>query len=208
MSAFAEARIDDDLIIYHTIGGPSFQTVIGATQSGYESRDAVLEFPGGKWELGERRMLPADFERMQDFFHARRGRWEGFRFKNWGNYRDMGHGILLPIAGSTTTMQMFKTYPSGGSTSMSKITKPIAGIKIFRNAVIDVAAVVDTTTGIVTPASTTGTLTWTGEFDWPVRFDADEIRFEFIASDGAGGAANVTDVYFHLFSLPIVVDRH
>ena len=213
IAAFAEVRIDDNLIIYKTSGGPKFNTSVVIVNSGVESRNVIWSFPLGKWELGERDMMPTDFSIMKNFFNARYGKAQGFRAKIWEDYKDDGQGVLLPIVGSTTTLQMYKNYPSGPTSGQRKIVKPIASpaIKVFRDAgaglgpVLDAGAAVNTTTGVVTPTLMTGTLTWTGQFDWPVRFDVDQMRFEFIAADGLGGGpAYVVNAYFHLFSLPIV----
>jgi uncharacterized protein (TIGR02217 family) len=205
--SFAEVRIDDNLIIYHTAGGPSSSTDIVVVDSGEEYRNAVWSMPLGRWDLGERSMMPPDFAVMKQFFHARQGKAQGFRFKDWADFKDEGGGVLGAIAGSTTTLQMLKNYTSGGTTIARKISKPIAGIQVFRNGVLDAGATVDLTSGIVTPTLTTGTLTWTGQFDLPVRFDADQLRAEFIGASGRGGASGVVDAYFHLYSLPIMEIR-
>jgi uncharacterized protein (TIGR02217 family) len=202
--SFAEVRIDDNLIIYRTAGGPASSTDIVVVDSGFEYRNAVWSMPLGRWDLGERSMMPADFAVMKQFFHARQGKAQGFRFKDWADYKDEGGGVLGAIAGSTTTFQMYKNYASGGTTVSRKISKPVTGIKVFRDGALDSGATVDLTTGIVTPTLTTGALTWTGQFDLPVRFDTDQLRAEFLAASGHGGAAQVVDAYFHLYSLPIV----
>jgi uncharacterized protein (TIGR02217 family) len=202
MTAFAEVRIDDDLIIYRTVGGPEFSTDVVIVDSGREQRNANWSLPLGSWELGERSMMPNDLLAMKNFFIARQGRAQGFRFKDWSDYRDEGAGVLLPIPDASGSYQMHKMYPSGGINGQRKISKPVAGtIKVYSSGSL-VAASVDTATGIVTGISGDA-LTWTGEFDTPVRFDTDQLRSEFIGATGPGGAANVKDVYFHLFSLPI-----
>lgn len=202
MTAFAEVRIDDDLIIYRTVGGPTFSTDVVAVDSGREQRNANWSLPLGQWELGERSMLPNDLFAMKNFFMARQGRAQGFRFKDWADFRDEGAGVLIPVPGVSGSYQMHKQYPSGGTTGLRKISKPVAGtIKVYSSGVL-VTATVDATTGIVTGISGSA-LTWTGEFDTPVRFDTDQLRSEFIGATGPGGAAHVKDVYFHLFSLPI-----
>lgn len=207
MTAFAEVRLDDNLIIYRTVGGSLFSTSVVVVESGDETRNSNWALPLGAWDLGERDMVPADFEAFNDFFNARNGKAQGFRFRNWADYKDKGHGVLLPITGSATTVQMFKTYASGGTTAMRKITKPTDSIDIYRNGVL-IAATVDLTTGIVTPATMGGVLTWTGEFDTPVRFDTDQVQHEFIAANvGMGGTENVSETYFHLHALPIVEIR-
>jgi hypothetical protein len=80
--------------------------------------------------------------------------------------------------------------------------KPVTGSITIYNAGFPVTATVNSTSGIVTDVLG-DEMTWTGEFDTPVRFDTDQLRYEFIGATGPGGAANVKDVYFHLFSLPI-----
>jgi uncharacterized protein (TIGR02217 family) len=218
MSPFAEVRIDDNLIIYHTVGGPLFSTDIVPVDSGDEYRNARWSLPLGQWELGERSMMPADFAVMKSFFNARKGQAQGFRFKDWADYRDEGGGIIVevPVPPTSTqfeqfssgpVLQLYKSYTSGGETSMRKISKPVAGIKIYNDGMLDSGATVDLTSGIVVPSSSIGTLTWTGEFDTPVRFAVDQLKTEFIGVTGAGGAANVKDVYLHLLSLPIVEIR-
>jgi uncharacterized protein (TIGR02217 family) len=201
--AFAEVRVDDNLIIYHTVGGPLFSTTVVVVNSGRESRNADWPTPLGRWELGERPMMPGDLMTIKNFFNARQGRAQGFRFKDWMDYKDEGGGVLVPIVGGTG-YQMYKKYPSGPNFNSRKISKPIAGtVKVYSGGTLQTGASVDTTTGIVTGVSGSN-LTWTGEFDVPVRFDTDQLKAEFIGATGAGGAAGVHDVYFHLFSLPIV----
>jgi uncharacterized protein (TIGR02217 family) len=202
MTGFAEVRVDDNLIIYRTVGGPTFSTAVSVVDSGREYRNANWSLPLGQWELGERDMMPGDLEAMKNFFNARQGKAQGFRFKDWADYRDGGMGVLVAVPGVSGSYQMYKQYPSGGVTGLRKIVKPVADrIKVYSAGSL-ITATVDSTTGIVTGVSGS-TLTWTGEFDTPVRFDTDQLRYEFIAANGPGGAANVKDVYFHLFSLPI-----
>lgn len=206
MTGFAEVRIDDNLIIYRTVGGPWFSTAIEVVDSGREYRNAKWSLPLGQWELGERSMLPDDFLVMKNFFNARQGRAQGFRFKDWADYRDEGMGVLVAVPGTSGGYQMYKTYPSGGVNGLRKIVKPVADtVKVYSGGSL-VGATVDPATGIITGVGG-DTLTWTGEFDTPVRFDTDHLRSEFIGAVGPGGAANVQDVYFHLMSLPITEIR-
>lgn len=208
LAAFAEVRIDDSLIVYRTIGGSTFSTNVVTVESGHESRNVNWAYPLGRWELGERSMTPEAFDAFNNFFNARAGRAQGFRFKNWADYKDNDCGTMVLVPGSSTTFQMFKTYTSGAVIGTRIITKPVSGVEIYRNGIYDAGASVSTVTGVVTPTLTTGTHTWKGMFDTPVRFDVDQITYEFIAADvGAGGEENVTKTYFHLSSVPIVQIR-
>lgn len=99
--AFAEVRVDENLIIYHTVGGPLFSTTVVVVNSGRESRNAGWPTPLGGWELGERSMVPNDLATIKNFFNARQGRAQGFRFKDWMDYKDEGGGVLVPVVGGT-----------------------------------------------------------------------------------------------------------
>jgi uncharacterized protein (TIGR02217 family) len=202
MTGFAEVRIDDNLIVYRTVGGPTFSTAVTVVDSGREYRNANWSLPLGQWELGERGMMPNDLQAMKNFFNARQGKAQGFRFRDWADYRDEGMGVLVAVPGVSGSYQMYKQYPSGGVNGLRKIVKPVTGSITIYNAGFPVTATVNSTSGIVTDVLG-DEMTWTGEFDTPVRFDTDQLRYEFIGATGPGGAANVKDVYFHLFSLPI-----
>lgn len=199
IAAFAEDVLDSNLIIYHTIGGPGASTSVVQVESGAESRNANQKTMLGIWEYGERNMLPDDFKNLQKFFRARNGKTQGFRFLDPGNHTDDGTGALVQIDG--THWQMIKNFSSGGVTAYQKITKLIEDtIEIQGGGGYDY----EITTGIVTENYGPDPTGWTGGFHTPVRFDADRIRFEFIAADIGPGGGRVKNAYFHVYSLPII----
>jgi len=115
-------------------------------------------------------------------FYAHNGRFRPFRFKDWGDYQadntNFGTGD-----GSDTTFQLSKLYdPSqvllgtpGSLTYRREIYLPATTPIIKVNGVVTTALTIDAA-GLVTftSAPTSGhALTWTGEFDIPVRFDTD-----------------------------------
>ena len=175
--AFAEVRIDEGLIVYGATGGASYLTDIVEVNSGYEYRNSIWSYPKGKWDLGQRDMMPKDMQTIVAFHHARRGRYEGFRFKDWADFSASHTTVTLPYVSTqgamlgitptgyaTTdagtgypTYQLNKNYTSGASTTYRKIQKPVAGTVIpWRGSAAVVAGSaagnfsVDTTTGIVT----------------------------------------------------------
>lgn len=301
--AFVETRVNDGLIIYGTDGGAEYSTDIVTLNSGFEQRNQNWINGRGQWNLGDRVVVQSEADTLNAFFRARKGRAVGFRFKDWLDYQDGGHGILATTSTSNTpanpgtgngnsVYQMYKSYLSGGAYDYRQIRKPVAGtIKVYRNGTLATAGTangnyaIDTTTGLITwvndsvivvtgitqanpgvvttftahglttgqqvmitgiggmtqvnnilhtvsvidsthfsientsayTAFTSGglmqkfpqlsdTLTWTGEFDVPVRFDTDKFLARFdnanITSPGvvAGG-------YYYIARLPIVEIR-
>ena len=121
---------------------------------------------------------------VRDFFYAMKGRLHGFRFKDFTDYKDNSGGRLGSGSGDGTTkiFQMVKRYTTGAQSIDRQIKKPVsATIQIFVNGVLKTLTTdytIDSTTGIVTFVTAPGaglSVTWTGQFDVPVRFDTDEL---------------------------------
>jgi uncharacterized protein (TIGR02217 family) len=110
-------------------------------------------------------------------YHACKGAAYAFRFKDWSDYRCTSEALGTAPSSGTAAIQLRKTYANGGFSTVRDITKPVSGtVTVFVNGVAK-AGTLDTTTGRFTPTSawSGGTLTWTGEFDVPVRFATDEM---------------------------------
>lgn len=134
-------------------------------------------------------------QQLRDWIVATQGQLVGFRFKDWTDYTDETRGCFVKpgtvpptIAagdGTTTIFQMTKSYTIGTQVILRLIAKPIVSpaIQIYVNGVLQTVTVnytIDTTTGLVTFTSAPGsgqTLTWTGQFDVPVRFGADILEY-------------------------------
>lgn len=188
------ARIDDNLVIYATTGGPRYSTTIATTKAGFERRNADWTTPLGKWDIGERQVTLADLGDLLHFFHARKGRFEAFRFKDFADYRvDIGNCALISLRNGA--YQLAKAY--GGT--VRRITKPVIGsvrVLDINGAVLDCH--IDYSSGVVSqvvgePAS------WEGEFDVAVRFDSDDFkhRFDHFDRDTKMGI-------FYVSSMPVV----
>lgn len=214
MADFAELRFETGYIIYGTQGGVEFNTEIVEVNSGAETRNSVWNYAKGKWDFGDRKLSDTELTAIITFFRARKGRKQGFRFKDWADYNDGGAGILGLTGlsdGTAGPVQMVKKYVSGADTDYRLIRKPVAGtIKVFKNAVQIANWTIDTTTGLITltaplPA-VNDVMTWTGEFDVPVRFDTDSLTHRFdsalIAAPGV-----VAKPYFYIAPLPLVEVR-
>ncbi|MGH8582602.1 MAG: phage distal tail protein, Rcc01695 family [Gammaproteobacteria bacterium] len=215
MPAFVEVRLENNLVLYGSVGGPQYSTDVIVVRSGREQRNVNWSQSRGRWEIGERQVDTAELQAIIGFFRARQGRAEGFRFKDWADYRAtrtplihngvITQGILGNGLGNGTAgpYQTNKLYSSGATSTTRKISKLVAPISVYVNGVLTGAGVPDMNTGLVTflagAPSITDTLTWTGEFDLPARFDVDEMRTRFDAYRAVDGEA-----LHWIFTLPVV----
>lgn len=126
----------------------------------------------------------AERDQIDAFFRAVRA--EGFRIKDYSDYQAGSSGVLTTI--DSTHFQLGKVYSQGAASYTRKITKPVSSIAVAGGGSYSV----DYTTGIVTKSSGANPTSWTGEFDVPVQFDADELIWS-ISTRGGGGLLFICD---------------
>lgn len=184
--AFLESPRFPDEIAAWAIGGRGFSTTVVETYGGNEFRNAAWSYARGAWEVRNEALRmgnplsPYSMQALRTLYRVAMGQLNAFRFKDYQDYLDEGGGVLgttgLAVA-STKVYQMFKNYTLAPLAYQGIVQKPVAGtISVFDNGSLTAAYTLDTTTGIVTFNSqpTVGhTLTWTGQFDVPVRFASD-----------------------------------
>jgi uncharacterized protein (TIGR02217 family) len=177
--AFIEVRFPTD-IAYGAVGGPEYSTDIVITQSGFEQRNANWSQARGSYNVAHGVKTQAQLNTLIAFFRARKGRADGFRFKDWTDYQITAQAIGTGD-GSTKTFQLVKTYASGTTSETRLITKPVAGtVNIYLGGVLQSggAYTLDTTSGQVTFTTAPGSgvaITADFQFDIPVRFDTDRL---------------------------------
>ena len=177
--AFVETRFPTD-ISYGSAGGPQYSTDVVITHGGYEQRNANWAEARAVYNVAYGVKTQAQLNALIDFFRARKGRADGFRFKDWTDYQATGQAIGTGD-GSTKVFQLVKTYPSGSVTETRSITKPVTGtVTIYLGGVSQSPSSysLDTTTGRVTFTAAPGSgvaITADFEFDVPVRFDTDRL---------------------------------
>lgn len=192
--AFAEIRFPAD-IAYGSAGGPEYSTEVVITHGGYEQRNANWAQARARYNVAHGVKTQAQLEVLIAFFRARKGRADGFRFKDWTDYKATGQ-LLGTGDGSRRVFQLVKHYTSGSGAEQRIITKPVAGtVKLY------VAGVLQSVAGYA-PALDTGAVTFTAapaagaavtadfEFDVPVRFDTDRLA----ASIDAYGSHSWSDI--------------
>lgn len=99
--------------------------------------------------------------------------YEGFRFKDWADYRGVKDNTALSlISGSIYQLQRKHTF--GGVNFYRPIYKPVSGtVTVYNASDVALTGTLDATTGQFTVDSGTPSY-WVGEFDIPVTFVNDE----------------------------------
>lgn len=162
------------------IGGPIFSNIIITSASGSEQRIAQWSNGRRKWNVAHALRSNTQRNLLIEFFTARRGMFEGFRFKDWSDFKITFNNPEDMELITSTTFQLVKRYTSGGVTIVRNITKPVADTLRVWNGLTEITTdfSYNTTTGIVTfdvapvylPAASF-------EFDVPARFNTDEMNW-------------------------------
>lgn len=177
--AFTEVRFPTD-IAYGSSGGPEYSTDIVITHGGYEQRNANWAQARARYNVAHGVKSQAQLDALIAFFRARKGRADGFRFKDWSDYQATGQ-LIGTGDGAETEFQLVKSYESGSVTETRTITKPVAGTVgiYFDEVLVDGGDYsVDAASGLVTfvsPPDEDVAITADFEFDVPVRFDTDRL---------------------------------
>ncbi len=177
--AFTEVCFPTD-IAYGSSGGPEYSTDIVITHGGYEQRNINWAQARAKYNVAHGIKTQAQLDILIAFFRARKGRANGFRFKDWSDYKATGQTIGTGN-GANKVFQLIKTYESGSVYETRIINKPVSGsVSVYKNSVLqsESAYSLDTSNGVITfiaaPANNV-VITADFEFDVPVRFDTDRL---------------------------------
>jgi len=173
---------------YGAVGGLSYKTTILKDGAENEQRNCEWWIPLGRWQIGTKTLLESqtkeieEVQYLRDFFGLRKGKKQGFRFKDWSDYQAVNQ--LVGISdGSRTQYQLYKNYIKDGYQFKRPITKPIAEtVEIFLDGVSSpLGWTLDDTTGVITftaiPANEI-TISASFEFHVPVWFETDKISFQ------------------------------
>jgi uncharacterized protein (TIGR02217 family) len=175
-------------------GGPLFKTTVLVAASGDEQRIVEWDICRGEWDIGYGISSKTDLLLVVATFRACLGRAHAFRFKDWADFeatdQTFGTGD-----GSTTEFQLKKTYNSYQDDGVTVVRSYVRNIYLPLSSSI----IIKDNGSTVNPADYTvqsggtilfdtapvngHTLTWTGEFDVPVRFDIDKISPSMAMTD-------------------------
>ena len=174
---FIEERLLDK-IAYGSEFGREFNTRVVQLRSGRERRNADWSAPLGRYSLLYQVIEPADHALVVNAHAACFGSLVGFRFKDWSDYTAELEFIGVASAGEQT-MQLKKSYTFGPLSYERIISKPVLGQVTIYADEVEIPATVNTVTGEVTFTASAGqVITWSGEFDVPVRFADDRLDIQ------------------------------
>lgn len=156
---------------------PRFSTRIVSLTNGRESRNGNWRRALHAYKAPLFNVDQATADAVRSCFYAARGSLYGFRFKDWADFIADHTAMGLAPAG-TTAVQLSKHYVFGPDGYERPIYKPVSGtVTVYQNNVAK-PGTLDTATGLFVPTTawTEGAvLTWSGEFDVPVRFETDSL---------------------------------
>jgi uncharacterized protein (TIGR02217 family) len=170
-------------------GGPDFKTIIQESVSGIEQRIITWSKCRARYDIAYAVLNSTDatgnYRKVYSLFLAHRGKAQAFRFKAWNDYTATNESFGTGD-GAATQFQLIKTYDPGqlllGSpgvlTYSRDILMPISTGLVIKVSGTPTSAYTLNAGGVIVfdsaPANA-APLTWTGEFDLPMRFDTDHL---------------------------------
>lgn len=170
---------------------PMWNTDVAATRSGHEATNRNWTHTRHRYNVSLSVRDADDYALVRTHFHLCRGRARKFRFRDFLDFQAHATattagelGTTVVVDDSPFTLQLYKLYGVGQSTAYArKITRPVAStFRLWRVR----SSVASDVTSSATLSAETGTLTvtgnadgdeyyWTGEFDVPCRYGADQL---------------------------------
>ena len=208
---FHEVRFPANLS-FGSVGGPERRTEIVTLANGFEERNSPWAHARRRYDAGVSMRSLDDVETLIAFFEARQGQLNGFRWKDWSDYKSCAASkeityedqVIGTGDGETKTFQLCKSYSSGAHNYTRPIMKPVLGtvrIGIQGDPLVEsVHYTIDYNTGIITftvSPEEEAEVSAGFEFDVPVRFDTDRIQTS-VASFQAGDVPSVPIVEVRL----------
>jgi len=197
MPDFIESRLLDE-VANGFAGGPTWYTQTVELKSGVIRRTAIRSRPRYRYSASYLNISPAKTALVIAAFNACQGAARGFRFKDWADYSVTAEAIGNTPGANMDPVQLYKSYTFGGTTITRTISKPVSGsVTVYSNGVSK-AGTLDTTTGLFTPTTNwtaAQAMTWTGQFDVPVRFSSDDLMFDFNTLNALSANVDLEEVF-------------
>lgn len=202
MITFLESPRFPERIGFHSTSSTQFNTDVIVLKNGFEHRNARWSHPLHHYDVSSGIKTETDLSAMHHFFNSVRGKFIGFRFKDWLDYTSspvLGKPItatdqVIAVGdGKQREFALIKTYSVGGLSQIRRIHKPVENtVMVAVNGVVDLRFTVNTITGLITlseaedPPQPGDRLTAGFEFDVPCRFESDQLMiglpFEHLGS--------------------------
>ena len=124
--AFIDSPRFPDYISYGSVGGPSYNTNIDEIRSGYEARNQNWSVAKYRYDVSVGVRAIEDLEALTSFFHEARGKFNTFRFKDWGDFTATSQNAVGRVLLVDGVLRLAKVYGSA-SPYNRLITKPVSG---------------------------------------------------------------------------------
>lgn len=174
---FNETRLLD-IVDYGTSFEYAFNTRIKKLRSGNERRNANWAIPMSQFSVLYNVLRAEHHQAVFQAHMASMGSLIPFRFKDWSDYEAEDEALTIGT-GSLQSVQLYKTYTFGPLEFVKPIPKPVPGTVVIFQDGSPIASTVDYTKGLATFVAASGSLvTWSGEYDKPVRFESDKLALE------------------------------
>lgn len=172
-------------------GAPSFSTTVVSLRNKRTRRNANWSQPRWRFTVPFNNAFPEHYQQVLDMHLVCRGRLNAFRVRNWLFYKARGWKFATGN-GTTDTFQLGRLVEVDGESFLQEIHAlsilPDAITPVFYVNGTPATATVNDRTGVVvfdTPPADGAVLTWDGDFDFWVRFMADD--FPASIDDKSGG---------------------
>ena len=171
---------------YGAQGGPQFSVTTTQTGGGFESSNLDWSQPKAEYQIGDRTgdyCIDLDqYNYLYGFWMARRGSYEGFLYKDWGDFELLSE-VIGTGDGTTTQFQSTKTY----GTFVRLIRYLAPGVQVDAGGT---PYQVDRNSGLITftrPVPKDVAIKLTADFYVPVKFVEDKWPGRFRAADPRTG---------------------
>ena len=168
------------------VGGPEFKTNIQSLNSGRDNRNKEWRYPKHRYTANLAVFSEEEREELRALFYVCAGMWGAFRFRDAVDYK-ANNELLSVAAGTTTPVQLIKSYTFGPATATRLIQAPDAEsfVMLDSDGVTPIAGTLDAGTGIFTPAAAWphSTALWSGRYDVWTRFNSDYNAFTAVRTD-------------------------
>ncbi|TDL87998.1 DUF2460 domain-containing protein [Meridianimarinicoccus aquatilis] len=200
---FHEVRFPTSLS-FGSAGGPVRRTEVVTLANGYEERNSPWAHSRRRYDAGMGVRSLDDVSTLIAFFEARQGQLNGFRWKDWADYKSClpsedvsaGDQEIGVGDGATLRFSLCKVYASGSESYLRPISKPVdqtVRVAVDGAEQPGAAFAVDSVAGAIVfllPPAEGAVVTAGFEFDVPVRFETDQI----VTSVSSFQAGDVPDV--------------
>jgi len=177
---------------WSAVGGPAFRTDVVTTAYGAEQRNGASGVHARRiFDIDTDTLSVALRDELFDFYDARRGSTDSFRFLDPFDYI----ATAQPLVSVSGGRQLVKNYVIGSTTYQRPIIKPINSITLTGGGSVDYE------TGLVTGGSGG---TWSGQFEIQARFVDDQL--EAASTTSAHEAVSLTLIEVFDYDWPAVTN--